>query len=72
MSGVGTNNHEKPSLLCLLKQQNSNLKKFPYRRALNHAQIDWLQTRKLCYWGGIDTHGVAILNQFREHFTQTA
>jgi hypothetical protein len=34
----------------------------------NLARIDWLQTRKLCYWGDIDTHGFAILNQFREHF----
>lgn len=34
----------------------------------NLARIDWLQTRKLHYWGDIDTHGFAILNQFREHF----
>jgi len=34
----------------------------------NLARIDWLQTRKLIYWGDIDTHGFAILNQFREHF----
>lgn len=34
----------------------------------NLAQIDWLKTRKLIYWGDIDTHGLAILNQFREHF----
>jgi len=34
----------------------------------NLARIDWLKTRKLCYWGDIDTHGLAILNQFREHF----
>lgn len=34
----------------------------------NLARIDWLQTCNLCYWGDIDTHGFAILNQFREHF----
>jgi hypothetical protein len=38
----------------------------------NLARIDWLQTRKLCYWGDIDTHGLAILNQFREHFPHAA
>jgi hypothetical protein len=34
----------------------------------NLAAIDWLRSRKLRYWGDIDTHGLAILNQFREHF----
>ncbi|NTU97537.1 MAG: hypothetical protein HGA62_06970, partial [Chlorobiaceae bacterium] len=34
----------------------------------NLAAIDWLQTCKLFYWGDIDTHGFAILNQFRELF----
>lgn len=34
----------------------------------NLARIDWLRSRKLRYWGDIDTHGLAILNQFREHF----
>jgi hypothetical protein len=34
----------------------------------NLARIDWLRDRKLIYWGDIDTHGFAILNQFREHF----
>ncbi len=34
----------------------------------NLADIDWLQNRKIYYWGDIDTHGFAILNQFREFF----
>ncbi|MBN1928896.1 MAG: hypothetical protein JW764_05090 [Chlorobiaceae bacterium] len=34
----------------------------------NLARIDWLRSRELRYWGDIDTHGLAILNQFREHF----
>ncbi|NTW82610.1 MAG: hypothetical protein HGB36_04495 [Chlorobiaceae bacterium] len=38
----------------------------------NLATIDWLQSRKLYYWGDIDTHGFAILNQFRELFPHTA
>jgi hypothetical protein len=36
----------------------------------NLARIDWLHNCKLRYWGDIDTHGLAILNQFREHFPQ--
>jgi hypothetical protein len=36
----------------------------------NLARIDWLHNCKLWYWGDIDTHGLAILNQFREHFPQ--
>ncbi|NTW53634.1 MAG: hypothetical protein HGB15_02465 [Chlorobaculum sp.] len=38
----------------------------------NLARIDWLCRRKLIYWGDIDTHGFAILNQFREHFPHAA
>ncbi len=34
----------------------------------NLADIEWLHNRKLFYWGDIDTHGFAILNQFRELF----
>ena len=37
----------------------------------NLARINWLRNRKLRYWGDIDTHGLAILNQFREHFPHT-
>ncbi|WP_338845051.1 Wadjet anti-phage system protein JetD domain-containing protein [Massilia sp. W12] len=32
------------------------------------AQADWLQQRQLYYWGDIDTHGFAILDQLRAHF----
>jgi hypothetical protein len=34
------------------------------------AQADWLQQRELHYWGDIDTHGFAILDQLRAHFPQ--
>ena len=32
------------------------------------AQAAWLQRRALHYWGDIDTHGFAILDQLRSHF----
>ena len=32
------------------------------------ARSDWLQNCALYYWGDIDTHGFAILNQLRGHF----
>ena len=32
---------------------------------------EWLRHKQLHYWGDIDTHGFAILNQFRKHFPQT-
>jgi hypothetical protein len=32
---------------------------------------EWLQDKKIYYWGDIDTHGFAILNQFRAIFSQT-
>ena len=32
------------------------------------AQAAWLQRRRLHYWGDIDTHGFAILDQLRSHF----
>lgn len=32
---------------------------------------DWLQSKKLFYWGDIDTHGFSILNQFRSSFPST-
>ncbi len=38
----------------------------------NLADIDWLHNKKLFYWGDIDTHGLAILNQLRESFPQAA
>ncbi len=31
-------------------------------------QANWLKTRQLYYWGDIDTHGFAILNQLRADF----
>ncbi|KZK74214.1 MAG: hypothetical protein A3K90_02765 [Pelodictyon luteolum] len=34
----------------------------------NLAVVNWLQDKKLYYWGDIDTHGFAILNQFRQYF----
>jgi hypothetical protein len=32
------------------------------------AQTHWLRDRSLHYWGDIDTHGFAILDQLRSHF----
>ncbi len=32
------------------------------------AQAAWLHQRTLHYWGDIDTHGFAILDQLRSHF----
>jgi hypothetical protein len=34
------------------------------------AQVDWLEHVSLVYWGDIDTHGFAILDQFRARFPQ--
>jgi len=34
------------------------------------ASARWLHERTLCYWGDIDTHGFAILDQLRGHFAQ--
>ncbi len=31
----------------------------------------WLRDREILYWGDIDTHGFAILSQFREYFPRT-
>ncbi len=31
----------------------------------------WLRDKKLYYWGDIDTHGFAILSQFRSYFSHT-
>ena len=30
----------------------------------------WLREKKIYYWGDIDTHGLAILSEFRGHFPQ--
>lgn len=32
------------------------------------AAVPWLGTRRLFYWGDIDTHGFAMLDRFRAHF----
>ena len=32
------------------------------------TKLDWLATLDLTYWGDVDTHGFAILNQFRSRF----
>jgi len=37
----------------------------------NLAEARWLGTRDIHYWGDIDTHGFAILNQWREFFPHT-
>jgi len=29
------------------------------------AQVDWLRSRRVMYWGDIDTHGFAILDRLR-------
>ncbi len=34
------------------------------------ADVPWLQSKKLHYWGDIDTHGFAILHRFRTIFPQ--
>ena len=34
------------------------------------AQARWLQDKRLYYWGDIDTHGFAILNELRSHWPQ--
>ena len=34
------------------------------------ADIGWLKTCDIIYWGDIDTHGFAILNQLRAHLPQ--
>jgi hypothetical protein len=34
------------------------------------AEVEWLRRREIHYWGDIDTHGFAILDQLRAHFPQ--
>jgi len=36
----------------------------------NLATAHWLHERKIHYWGDIDTHGFAILNQLRRFFPE--
>ena len=38
----------------------------------NLATAEWLHVRKIHYWGDIETHGFAILNQRRGFFPQVA
>jgi len=33
--------------------------------------VEWLGTKRLLYWGDIDTHGFSILSQVRGYFPQT-
>jgi len=35
------------------------------------ADADWLKNCLVCYWGDIDTHGFAILDQLREKLPET-
>ena len=37
----------------------------------NLATVQWLQDKNILYWGDIDTHGFAILNQLRGFFPHT-
>jgi hypothetical protein len=38
----------------------------------NLASVEWLRNRVIHYWGDIDTHGFAILNQLRRFFPHAA
>ena len=38
----------------------------------NMASVEWMRDRVIHYWGDIDTHGMAILNQLRRFFPQAA
>ncbi|NHQ60657.1 hypothetical protein G9409_08670 [Chlorobium sp. BLA1] len=38
----------------------------------NLAEVHWLHDRKIHYWGDLDTHGFAILNQLRKFFPHAA
>ena len=35
------------------------------------AEIPWLHTRQIVYWGDLDTHGFSILSRMRRYFPQT-
>ncbi len=36
------------------------------------AEADWLRAREIHYWGDLDTHGFAILDQLRGHLPRAA
>jgi hypothetical protein len=36
------------------------------------SRADWMKPLEIFYWGDIDTHGFAILSQFRGYFPQTS
>ncbi len=38
----------------------------------NLASVEWMRDRVIHYWGDIDTHGFAILNQLRRFFPDVA
>ena len=38
----------------------------------NLASVEWMRNRVIHYWGDIDTHGFAILNQLRGFFPRAA
>ena len=38
----------------------------------NLASVKWMRDRVIHYWGDIDTHGFAILNQLRGFFPDVA
>ncbi|NTW64457.1 MAG: hypothetical protein HGA46_10390 [Chlorobiaceae bacterium] len=38
----------------------------------NIASVEWMRDRNIRYWGDIDTHGFAILNQLRRFFPHAA
>ena len=38
----------------------------------NLASVEWMRNRVIHYWGDIDTHGFAILNQLRGFFPHAA
>lgn len=38
----------------------------------NITSADWLQQKQIYYWGDIDTHGFAILNQLRSRYPHAA
>ena len=68
-----------PVETVFITENEVNFLAFPQQRASmvvfgagygfrNLVDINWLHNRKIYYWGDIDTHGFAILNQFREFF----
>lgn len=32
--------------------------------------VEWLKSKRICYWGDLDAHGFQILSEFRNHFSQ--